>query len=119
MYTQDDLPTSGGAEWMKLSIAQMQRSIDRLTDEVSGLHRSIAEDQTKMRESFSAKVSTVEVRVAELEKRVEVLKRDAQIAGLIGAAIVVALVAIAVPRLWGQPQQQQQPAVVITPKPAQ
>ncbi len=91
---------SANAAWLGRLITRVETSVDRLADKVEGLESAIAVDMKDLREGFRREVNEVESRLAVAERRIAQLDVSNRILAAVGGAILVGLIALALPKLF-------------------
>ncbi len=82
-------------------VSRVENGVDGLAEKVERLQITISQDQKEMREAFRAEVRQVDQRVAVLEHKIAQMDVTNKILTAIGAALLVGLLGMAVPRIWG------------------
>lgn len=98
---------SANAAWLGRLITRVETSVDRLADKVEGLESAIATDMKDMREGFRREVGEVESRLSVAERRIAQLDVANRILAAIGGAILVGLIALALPKMFSAPHSEQ------------
>lgn len=113
--TEDN--TSAGnndAAWLGRLITKLENSVDKLGDRIGGVERALSQDMIGMREGFRAEVhkargemqaiaAQLEDRIDDLEKANTQLQVTNKILQVIGGALLVGVLALAVTRIYNPP----------------